>query len=111
MKIAVIDSNIFWTRRLQKSIEALGHECVIQLKPSGLIEGDVVILNLSEENFDVFEIIKIFRDNGVPVIAHVGHKEKELIKRGYASGADIVSSNGEITFHIEKLLEQVHVAG
>lgn len=110
MKAIVLDSNIFWIRRLQKSIEALGHECVIQLKPSELIGGDVVIVNLGERSFDVFETIKGFRDRGLPVIAHVGHKEKDLIHKGYACGANIVSSNGEITFHLEKLLEQVHVA-
>ena len=38
------------------------------------------------------------------VIAHAGHKEKDLLEMGRQAGSDHVATNGELTFKIELLL-------
>lgn len=112
MKVIIANSNLLWSRRLEKTIQSLGHSlAIISSKGSQTPKGDLAIVNLAEISFSPFEMIRTLRDAGIPVIAFAGHKEKELWKRAKEAGADRIVSNGEITFKLSNILSEFVHAG
>jgi len=111
MKILYCDENLLWTSRLKLSIQALGHE-PIQLKlgseiPDGV---EVAIVNLGMEAELLKSTIENFKEKGIIVIGHAGHKEKNLLQLGKDFGVDRLATNSELTNKLGQIIETIHVS-
>lgn len=112
MNVIIADSNLFWSRRLEKTIQSLGYDVkVIRSNHGQIPHGDLALVNLAETSFSPFDMIRTFRKAGVPVIAFAGHKEKELWEKAKETGADRIVSNGEIAFKLANYLSEFIRAG
>lgn len=94
-----------WSSRLQKSVRACGHEPILTSSP-GLQPCAVVILNLGDLGERAAAVTAQFHEQGTVVVAHAGHKEKELHQLGREAGCDILATNSELTWKLEKILEK-----
>ena len=105
MKILIFEDNLMWAPRLAKSIRAFGDEPhVISKLPEEIPEGDLAIVNLGSQSMPAATIVPLAKAAGIPVLAHAGHKEKELLALGDALGCDRLATNGEITHKLEAIL-------
>lgn len=68
---------------------------------------DAAILNLGLPEEELDSIIKTLKGEGVYLIGHAGHKEKNLIQYGEDSGCDQVVSNGTLTYKLENVLSKI----
>src|SRR4051812_38113934 len=97
-----------WSSRLMQSLRKLGHEAVVLVDmPDTLPDGDVAIVNLGESRTPAKTLVARLHDSGIPVIAHAGHKEKELMELGKEAEVDVLATNSQLTFKLEQLLRQV----
>lgn len=103
MRVLIFEPNLMWSARLQRSLLALGHEPVLRGEYAGE-PGDAAIVNLGESALDPTALIAALHEGGVPVIAHAGHKEKELAELGRRAGADVLATNSQLTFKLAELL-------
>jgi hypothetical protein len=108
MKILVIEGNLMWSPRLAKSVAATGNEpTVVSAAPESLPPGyDVAIVNLGELGESAGSVTRDFQAMGTIVVAHAGHKEKDLHALGREAGCDILATNGELTWKLDKILEK-----
>ena len=106
MRILVFESNLMWGPKLRLGIEALGHEAIFlnQLLDES---GDFAIVNLSQPKPDPRQLIADLHGKGIKVIAHAGHKEKDLLHLGREAGADFLVTNGELSAKLGNVLERV----
>jgi hypothetical protein len=106
MKVAIYEDNLLWGPRLLKTVNAFGHEgfLVTVAEP---VEADVAIVNLSSSGFPVETLVPGLRQAGVKVIAHAGHKERELHAAGKDLGCDVLATNSEITHKLPQILEKL----
>ena len=110
MKILIFESNLMWSSRLVQTIRNLGHEAVLITKmPESSDEASVAIVNLGDRGLDPVGLVAKLKSLGVPIIAHAGHKEKDLLALGKEAGVDILASNSQLTFKLADLLEQVEI--
>lgn len=95
-----------WSVRLSKGLEVLGHDVTVERAP---VDGtfDVVIVNLGEPNVDWPARVAHLQARGIKVIAHAGHKEKEVIALGREAGCDVVATNSELTNKLADVLARV----
>jgi hypothetical protein len=105
MRVLVYEDNLMWSSRLVNTLRKLGHEPQQRKEPFPE-QADVAIVNLGEERYQLEHLVPELQALGVVVIAHAGHKEKQLHELGKAIGCDILATNSELTFKIESLLEQ-----
>ncbi len=103
VRVLVIESNLIWSVRLAKSLEALGHEAKVERQA---VEGafDVAIVNLGEPNVDWPARVAELHARQIKVIAHAGHKEKDVIELGRQAGCDVVATNSELTNKLAHVL-------
>lgn len=112
MKILVFERNLIWSARLNQSLFALGHESkVINMQnwslwfPDAIQQDfDVAIVNLGEA--DSVDLIPTLKRHGIPIIAHAGHKEKDLLSLGQQLGVDRLATNSELTFKLPAILAE-----
>lgn len=104
MRILVLETNLMWTSRLRQSLVGLGHEPVVAAKAPEAVF-DAAIVNLGEEALRVQ--VPDLVERGIWVIAHAGHKEKELHGIGKGLGCSRLATNSELTFKLEQLLNEV----
>jgi hypothetical protein len=91
-----------------QTVRMLGHEPVLRNRLPEESEGaHAAIVNLGDPALDPKALVAKLHDLGVRVIAHAGHKEKDLLTLGREAGVDLLASNSELTFKLENLLEQV----
>lgn len=94
-----------WSQRLRQSVSALGHEAVLFASlPDQMVNGDVAIVNLGSAKISASELIPMLKGGGIRVLAHAGHKEKELRELGASLGCEKIASNSELTFKLGELL-------
>jgi DNA-binding NarL/FixJ family response regulator len=103
VRVLVLETNLMWSVKLSKALGALGHEATVAPKP---VEGefDVVIVNLGDPAVDWAERVAELHARGMRVIAHAGHKEKELIELGRQAGCDVLATNSELTHKLADVL-------
>ena len=108
MTVLIFENNLMWSPRLVKSVEGLGHKAVVVDRiPDEFPEADIAILNLGYGPEDQMkELIALLRDRNVHVIGHAGHKEKEKLEVGKEMGCDRLATNSEITFKLDRLLNE-----
>lgn len=108
MHILIVENNLFWSIRLQKSIKALEHSSqVITGVVSPFPTADVAIINLGLPESELESILKNLKEQGTYLIGHAGHKEKSLIQYGTDSGCDQVVSNGTLTYKLADVLKKI----
>lgn len=95
-----------WSERLRRGAAALGHEASVS--PDGASETvpDLALVNLGLRQGDATAIIRSLKGQGVQVIGHAGHKEKDLLAAGEAAGCDRVVSNGTLAARLSEVLSQ-----
>jgi protein-L-isoaspartate O-methyltransferase len=104
MKVWIFENNLMWSSRLLQSVNGVGHEgaVVTQILEEG---ADVAIVNLGDS--ETPSLVKQLKDMGVFVIAHAGHKEKELLTLGKDLQVDRLATNSELTFKLPQILETI----
>jgi hypothetical protein len=110
MRILIFESNLMWSSRLVQTVRNLGHEALLRTKmPESKEDAMVAIVNLGDRGLDPSALVSKLHELGVKVIAHAGHKEKDLMALGREAGADILASNSQLTFKLDELLKQVEI--
>jgi hypothetical protein len=105
MKILIFEDNLMWGPRLRQTVTSLGHEAVvIQKMPDEIPPAEAAIVNLGSEKMDAATLVPKLKEAGIYVIAHAGHKEKQLHQIGKDLGCDRLASNSELTYKLDQLL-------
>jgi len=108
MKVLIFEDNLMWNQRLRKTLESLGHEAMIFTSmPDEVGEADVAIVNLGSSTMPPEALVSKLKVAGIRIVAHAGHKEKDLQKLGKALGCDRLATNSELTFKLEDILAAV----
>lgn len=109
MTVLIIENNLLWSRRLTLSLEAAGHIAVVASSwdSNPNVHPDVALVNLSNPSGQPTEQVKQLKANGVYVLGHAGHKEKDLIEAGKRAGCDQIVSNGQLTFKLAEILSRI----
>ncbi len=95
-----------WSERLRRGCAALGHtsEVVTSPEPGSLPAGDLAILNLGNSEWPLAEIVSELKARDCAIVAHAGHKEKELLALGRSLGVDRLATNSELTHKLAHVL-------
>jgi hypothetical protein len=105
MKFWVFESNLMWSSRLLQSLRGLGHEASVRsLVPEDEL-ADGAIINLGDPKAQF--LVPDLKQLGVFVIAHAGHKEKELLELGKDLEVDRLAANSELTYKLPQILEEL----
>jgi len=105
MKIAIFEDNLIWSGRFKIATKSVGHEpAVFTQVVNDLEDYDVAIVNLGSKAYDVTELIPKLQEMGIKVLAHAGHKEKNLLEIARNCKADRIATNGEITHKLPQIL-------
>ena len=108
MTVLIFEDNLMWGPRLKLSVTGAGHEPIVFSKPPDEIPpADAAIVNLGSTVFSVDELVPALRSQGIYVIAHAGHKEKELLDLGKRIQCDRLATNSELTHKILGMLRDV----
>jgi len=108
MRVLILDDNLMWYPRLVKTVQSLGYEAVVvKTVPDEMPTGDVAIVNLGNAVLGSPEVVASLKANSTKVIAHAGHKEKDLLTNDAAQACDLIASNGQLTFKLGELIEKV----
>lgn len=104
MTVWVFEKNLMWSSRLLQSIKGIGHAGILQ---TVVDEGsaDAAIVNLGDP--ETPSLVQELKSKGIFVIAHAGHKEKELLDLGRGLEVDRLATNSELTFKLPQILEAV----
>lgn len=112
MRVLVFESNLFWSSRVLKTLKELGFEAsLVAAKDKGPFEGDAALVNLGAPEYGIEALIPSLKSQGIYVIGHAGHKEKELRELGKHAGCDRIASNSEVTFKLKELIEESRAQG
>lgn len=106
MQILIVETNLMWSSRLAKSVAACGHQSHVVATIPSETECQAAIVNLAnfESAEDANQAVRALHELGCKVIGHAGHKEKPLLQVGEEAGCDVLVTNGELTWKIEKIL-------
>jgi len=107
MRVLIYEDNLMWSSRLVKSVSSLGHEAILRTKVDAEDSGDVAIVNLGSMTLKPEELVPILRERGIKVVAHAGHKEKELHELGRDLECDRLVTNSELTFKLAQILTEI----
>jgi len=108
MKVLVFEENLMWSSRLMQTLRGTGHEPLLRKGMPESSEGaEAAIINLGSSSPGPTELVGRLHGLGVKVLAHAGHREKDLLALGKAAGADRLATNREITFKLPQLLEEL----
>ena len=103
----IYEDNLMWSVRLRNAAVALGHEATVCASASPPGDADCAILNLGFRGMEM--AAGHCREAGVPILAHAGHKETELLDCGKRLGCDLIVTNGGLVPHLKSHLDQVIV--
>ena len=105
MKVLVFESNLMWSSKLAQTLRGFGHEPVLLSNAAEIPCGaQAAIINLGQPTPDPAELSAKLKAAGVPVIAHAGHKEKELMELGRSLNVDVLTTNSELTNKLPDIL-------
>ena len=108
MRVLIFEDNLMWSARLKKTVEALGHRALVfGSVPKPIPNAEAAIVNLGSEDISAEELVPRLQGLGIYVIAHAGHKEKELQELGKELACDKLASNSELTFKLNEILEAI----
>lgn len=105
MHVAIYETNLMWSVRLQKGIEALGHSCeVVSIAALPKTTASLAILNLGTESFCQASHLTALREQGTVTVGHAGHKESALLDGGRQNGVDHVVTNSMLAHKLADIL-------
>jgi hypothetical protein len=108
MKFLVFEDNLMWSSRLVKTLSSDGHEVkVVTAVPEDVAGARAAIVNLGSDKFRGF--VPALKAQGIHVIGHAGHKEKELLELGREAGCDTLVTNSELTYKILAILQGLNL--
>ncbi len=108
MKIAIFEENLMWGPRLVQSVRGLGHEPVlVDRETSELPTADLAIINLGSPVFPPETLVPALKAKAIRIIAHAGHKEKQLHEIGKGLNCDYLATNSELTFKLPQIIVKV----
>lgn len=105
MTVLLFERNLLWSVRLANALRTLGHEATV-LETPGDVPGNLAIVNLSEGD-RIESLVASLRARGIPILAHAGHREKELMALGKALGVDRLATNGQMANDLAGILNRV----
>lgn len=106
MHVLVCEKNLLWAIRLQNGIRSLGNQTTAFTTPLPIDENyDLAIINLSLPEFLEPTWLASLRENCKVLVAHAGHKEKELMEIGKSVGMDHLVTNGYLAKKLDAVLE------
>lgn len=107
MRILIFEDNLMWGLRLAKSATAFGHEATVLSKiPAEIPNAELAIVNLGSTTMPASELVPKLKAASLKVLAHAGHKEKELLALGKDLACDRLATNSEITNKLEQILKE-----
>lgn len=104
MRVLLLEDNLLWSVRVRNGLQTLGHEVLVFSKMGELPSVDLAIVNLGSRAFSPLDAVRQLKAQGVRVIGHIGHKEKEVWKNGIDAGCDKVVSNGTLAKKLEEVV-------
>lgn len=105
MVVLVFEDNLMWSSRLVQSLRALGHEPILLSEvPHPLPAANAAIVNLGSTSLPGHRLAPLLHAAGIAVIAHAGHKEKDLLKLGRKANVEVLATNSELTHKLPELL-------
>ncbi|HEY3783506.1 MAG TPA: hypothetical protein VGL56_20675 [Fimbriimonadaceae bacterium] len=108
MRVLIFEDNLMWSARLKKTVNSLGHEAdLLGSIPKDLPQAEAAIVNLGSTTMDAQTLVPLLKEKGIYVIAHAGHKEKQLQELGKTLACDKLASNSELTFKLKEILDGV----
>ena len=107
MTVLVLDSNLLWSARLTRALAALGHQAAASPRlPADLTGIQTAILNLNTPEPRLSEEAAALQAAGIFLIAHAGHKERDLLQKGRSLGIDLVVTHSTIAHHLGRVMDQ-----
>lgn len=103
MTVLLYERNLLWSVRLKNAFAALGHEAKVADAPAG---ADLAVVNLSETE-RASALVPELRALGVPILAHAGHREKELMALGRELGVERLATNGQLANDLPGVLARM----
>jgi hypothetical protein len=110
LNVLIIEDNLLWSTRVANALKIAGHSYQLADALPPVTNADLAIVNLSLSKSDPFVCIESLVRLGMPILAHAGHKEKELWQKARASGCEKVVSNSELVNKLGQLLEEFAIA-
>jgi len=108
VKIAIFEENLMWGPRLVQSVRGLGHEpMLIERGTTDLPDADLAIINLGSPVFPPETLVPALKAKSIRIIAHAGHKEKQLHEIGKDLNCDYLATNSELTFKLPQIIVKV----
>jgi hypothetical protein len=105
VKLLILDENLMWSAKLQKSATALGWAAIVLDELGDEVPSvDAAILNLSSRKYETEETVARLHAKGIFTIAHAGHVEKENLEKGRQAGCGIVTTNGATANKLDEIL-------
>lgn len=97
-----------WSARIARALVALGHtQQTFAALPTTVPDADLAIVNLGSESLPAKKLVPVLHEKGIFVVAHAGHKEKNLLEEGREVECNLVVSNSVIANKLAELIEQV----
>jgi hypothetical protein len=107
MRVLVFEENLLWGPRLLLTCRAHGHDAELARTDTPLSsDWQVAIVNLSSTVFPPAEWVPRLRAAGIVVVAHAGHKERELLEAARGLECEYVATNSEITNKLPQILQK-----
>ncbi len=100
MKVALFEPNLFWDAKARAALAADGWT-VVPAEAEDWTDVRAVVVGLYAPPKDLQAVLERARRNGLPVLGHAGHKEKELLALGGELGCERVISNGEFAHRLK----------
>ena len=108
MKIAIFEENLMWGPRLVQSVRGLGYTPILLDRPGMEIpEADIAIINLGSPVFPPETLVPGLKAKSIRIIAHAGHKEKQLHEIGKDLNCDYLATNSELTFKLPNIIQKI----
>jgi len=117
MRIDLIETNLMFASRLQRTLKSLGHETRLFPSAEALLNAhpmpDIVLVNVGNAFFDGLAAVRTLREAGVPlIIGYAGHREKEKHRLAREAGCCLTGTNREITHRLQPLIQRaLNLAG
>ncbi len=104
MKILVLERNLMWSSRLARSLRAAGFDPETAGTIPDQTNALMAIINLGERTEAEIQTLK---NKGMKILAHAGHKEKDLLTLGEQAGCDRIATNSEMANKLPQIVKEM----
>ena len=119
LTLILVSDDLLFPSRVREGLRPLGGVLQVVGTEAALrtaVNGDVplpaaILVNLSARRYDPLACIAFLKSNpatsAIPVLAFVGHVEKEKQEAARHAGADRVAANSSVSLHLPALLTRL----